>query len=102
MNLHWTLDLLLAFLLLGFTEAVIKPIATRFVRRRILGVAPHIFGVLDPIMPELVGTLDGPQLERYVRKKLEELTGEDWQTENLDALFQMYDPRKAASTKRAE
>ena len=36
------LDLLLAFTLLGLTEAVVKPLAKRWVQRRILRAAPSI------------------------------------------------------------
>jgi hypothetical protein len=37
--MRWLLDLAIAFLALGVLEAVVKPLARRFVHRRILSVA---------------------------------------------------------------
>ena len=42
-TLRWLLDLALAFLALGVTEALVKPLAKRFVQRRILASAPLLF-----------------------------------------------------------
>ena len=94
--MHWLLDLAIAFLVLGLVEAFIKPLARQFVRRRILAVAPQLFTQLDPIMPGLLQTNNGEQLEQVVRQKLEALTGESWATADLEPLFEMFDPRAAA------
>ena len=49
-NLLWT------FVLLGLVEAVIKPLAKRFVQRRILKAAPAILRAIDA--PPLVTVTD--------------------------------------------
>lgn len=90
------IDLTLGFLTLGFIEAVIKPIAKRFVQRRILSAAPAVFDLLDRQMPQLVTQLDGDQLTAIVRHKLETLTGETWSTPEVETIFSLYDPRITA------
>lgn len=47
--MHWPLDLTIAFLALWGLEAVVKPLARRFVQRRILSVAPLLFRQVDPL-----------------------------------------------------
>jgi hypothetical protein len=94
--MRWLIDLAAAFLVLGLSEAVIKPIAKRFVQRRILRAAPLVFAQLDPCLPALLQDCNGAQLEQIVRTKLEALTGESWAGEDLDLLFRLFDPRLAA------
>jgi hypothetical protein len=45
--MRWLLDLALAFLALGVIEALVKPLARRFVQRRILAAAPLLFRQLE-------------------------------------------------------
>ena len=94
--MHWLIDLSVGFLVLGLIEAVIKPIAKRFVQRRILQAAPLVFAQLDPYLPALLQECNGAQLEQIVRTKLETLTGESWAGEDLGLLFRLFDPRLAA------
>ena len=94
--MHWLLDLTIAFLALGLVEALIKPLARRFVQRRILAVAPQLFSQLDPLLPGLLQSSTGEQLEQVVRQKLEAITGESWATDDLEPLFELFDPRAAA------
>lgn len=89
------IDALLAFLLLGLMEAVVKPIAKHVVQRRILRAAPLVFAQLDPFMPALLQQCSGAQLEQIVRTKLETLTRESWAGEDLSLFFRLYDPRLA-------
>jgi len=94
--MRWLLDLTLAFLALGVIEALVKPLARRFVQRRILAVAPLLFRQLDPLLPALLQCCSGAELELVVRRKLEALTGESWATGDLGPLFALFDPRAAA------
>ena len=61
-NLLWT------FVLLGLVEAVIKPLAKRWVQRRILGAAPAILRAIDARLPELLTLPSGDQrvLDNYL------------------------------------
>ena len=94
--MRWLLDLGVAFLALGVLEAVVKPLARRFVQRRILAVAPLLFLQLDPLLPGLLQRCSGAELEQVVRQKLEVLTGESWASDDLEPLFALFDPRAAA------
>jgi hypothetical protein len=84
---------------LGLIEAVVKPMAKRFVQRKILKIAPTLLLAMDRVLPELIECSDSDELERKVRKMAEDLTGEDWGDTNLDPLFELYDLRKAISNK---
>jgi hypothetical protein len=94
--MRWLIDLAIAFLVLGLIEALVKPIARRFVQRRILKVAPLVFAQLDPYLPALLQECNGAQLEQVVRTKLEVITGESWAGEDLSLFFRLFDPRAAA------
>ena len=94
--MSWLLDLAVAFLALGVVEALLKPLARRFVQRRILSVAPVLFRQLDPLLPGLLQRCSGAELEQVVRQKLEALTGESWATDDLGPLFALFDLRAAA------
>ena len=88
-------NLLIAFLTLGITEAIIKPIAKRVVQRRILKAAPAILGAIDARLPELLALPTGEALEAQVRTIAEQVTGESWATDDLGPLFELFDLRKA-------
>jgi len=96
MKISLFLELTYAFAILGLTEAVIKPIAKKFIQAKILKYAPMVFDALDPVMPELIAKYDSKELEVIVREEFEELTGEDWSNVNLNTFWQLYDPRKNA------
>lgn len=95
-------DLGIGFLMLGFAEAVIKPIAKRFVQRKILKYSPVLLEYLDKQMPQLLGTYSGKELEQVVNTKLEEITGETWNKAELDRLFSIFDVRITADRIRGE
>ena len=88
-NLLWT------FVLLGLVEAVIKPLAKRWVQRRIIGAAPVILREVDRRLPELLTLPTGEALEAQVRTIAEQVTGESWATDDLGPLFELFDLRKA-------
>lgn len=90
------ISLLWGFILLGLVEAVIKPVAKRWVRRRILRAAPAILRAIDAQLPELLTLPTGAALEARVRSIAEEVTGESWAEADLEPLFTMFDLRKAA------
>jgi hypothetical protein len=89
-------DLITAFLILGFAEAVVKPIAKRFVQRKILKYSPIVLEAIDKQMPQLLGAYDGKELEQVVKTKLEGLTGESWNQDELEEVFKIFDIRITA------
>ena len=90
------IDLAIIFIGIGLTEAVVKPLAKRWVQRRILRAAPVILRAIDARLPELLTLPSGAALESRVRSIAEEVTGEPWATDDLGPLFTMFDLRKAA------
>lgn len=91
------INLLWAFVVLGLIEAVIKPLAKRWVQRRILRAAPAILRAVDARLPELLTLPTGAALESRVRSIAEEVTGESWATDDLGPLFEMFDLRRAVT-----
>jgi hypothetical protein len=94
--MRFIIDIAIAFLVLGITEAVIKPIAKQWVMKKIVKFTPVVFETLDKQMPELLKAYNGKQLEQVVRTKLEMLTGESWSDRDIDQVFKLYDPRITA------
>lgn len=95
-------DLVLSFLMLGFIEAVVKPIAKRFVQRKILKYSPVVLEAIDKQMPQLLGACDGKELEQIVKTKLEGLTGESWNQDELEEVFKIFDIRITADRVQTE
>lgn len=89
-------DAAFAFVTLGTIEAVIKPIAKRFVQGRILRYAPAVFDIIDPLMSSMMKQHNGQEIDDIVRGHFERITGESWADVNLAPFWAMYDPRKAA------
>lgn len=92
--------LLLDFIALGLTAAIITPIAKRVVKCRLIRWAPSAMEILDREMPQLFGNRSGQELTDMLRTKLETLTGESWSDVDLDNLFLLYDPRITADKAR--
>jgi hypothetical protein len=90
------IDVAIGFLTLGFIEAVVKPIAKRFVQRKVLKYTPALLEYLDGQLPRLLGQYNGKELEQIVNAKLEELTGETWSKAELDQVFGIFDVRITA------
>jgi hypothetical protein len=93
--MRYLLDAALVFLTLGLTEAVSKPLAKRWVRRRILRAAPVILRAIDARLPELLTLPTGEALEARVRTIAEQVTGESWADDDLGPLFELFDLRRA-------
>jgi len=88
------IDLAIIFIGIGLTEAVVKPIAKRWIQRRILRAAPVILREVDRRLPELLTLPTGAALESRVRTIAEQVTGESWATDDLGPLFTLFDLRR--------
>ena len=86
-------SILLNFIVLGFTEAVIKPIAIKVVRKQLVRWTPVVLCYLDELIPSLFNSDSKVDLDTLVRNKFFELTGEDWSKINIDYFWELYDPR---------
>ena len=90
-------DAIWVFIGLGVTEAIVKPIAKRWVQRRVVQAAPLVLQKMDSILPELINMPDGLAVEEKVRAIAEEVTGESWDNIDVDLLFNLFDLRKAVN-----
>lgn len=89
-------DLVIAFLSIGFAEAVLKPLAKWFVERRIRGVAPVVLAELDRHLPQLLQAGGREAIESFVRGELEAATGQAVPQGDVERLFALFDPRMTA------
>lgn len=93
-------NLIFMFIGMGITEAILKPIAKRWVKRRIISVAPIVLKEIDKRLPELIQLSSGKDLEDQVRKIAEDATGESWKDTDLGPIFTLFDLRKAVEKKQ--
>ena len=85
-----------AFASIGLEEAVIKPIAKKFIKRKILKYAPMAMNFLDEQMPRLLTQKDAQDMSILLKETLEGATGESWDEKEINELFEIYDPRITA------
>ena len=88
--------ILLDFVAIGLTAAIVTPIAKRVVKRRLIRWAPTALELLDRELPHLFGRYSGVEITAMLRTRLETLTGESWSDADLDDVFTLYDPRITA------
>jgi hypothetical protein len=87
----------IAFVLLGIEEALIKPIAKRFIKRKIAKHAPTAMQFLDEIVPGAFSRYNANDLNLQLKQRLESVTGESWGEKEVDQMFTIYDPRITAN-----
>ena len=95
-------DLAVSFALLGLIEAVVKPVATTWARRRIISWAPVVLEHVDFLLPEVLASKTGAELDQLVRDTFTKLTGDDWSAVDISYFWQLYDPRAAADRLRSK
>lgn len=93
---QWLAIATISFLLIGLQEAVVKPIAKSFFKRKIIKYAPIAMRFLDQEMLGMLAQIDGAQMENSLIEQLEFLTGESWKKSEINELFSLYDPRITA------
>jgi hypothetical protein len=86
------LDLLIAFLLLGFIEAVAKPIAMRVVKWKIVKYGALAMSFLDSHVKDITD-LPPEELEHNLRLYMQAVTGVEWKDEELNEIFRLHDLR---------
>lgn len=90
-------EAILTFISIGFASAVIRPIAKRWVQRRILKAAPMALKRIDAVLPDIIKLPSPEAVEGRVREILEEVTGESWEGTDLGLIFELFDLRKAVT-----
>jgi hypothetical protein len=95
-SVQWLTLAVIGFLSIGLQEAVVKPIAKSFLKRKIIRYAPAAMRFLDQEMAGMLAQDNGGQMEASLIEQLEFLTGESWKKSEIDELFSLYDPRITA------
>jgi hypothetical protein len=94
--MRWILDALVAFFTLGFTEAVVKPVATRLVDRQLRRALPYIYEHLDNEMPSLLRTATPELMTSQIAASISKVTGEIATPRQIEQVVSLYSPIAAA------
>lgn len=96
MSLRTLLDGLIAFLVMGITEAIIKPLATATIERPLKRALPYIYERLDEEMPTLLRTADPEVMTAEIASTIAQATGNPATARQIDQVVALYNPIKAA------
>ena len=95
MSLRTLLDGLVAFLVMGLTEAVIKPLAKAAIDRPLRRALPNIYDRLDNEMPTLLRTADPEMMAAEIAASIAQATGNPATARQIQQVVDLYSPIKA-------
>jgi hypothetical protein len=96
MSLRTLIDGLIAFLAIGLTEAVIKPLAKAAIDRPLRRVLPNVYNRLDNEMPTLLRTADPEVMTAEIAASIAHATGNPATARQIEQVVSLYSPIKAA------
>ena len=96
MSFRTLIDGLIAFLVMGITEAIIKPLATAAIERPLKRALPYIYERLDDEMPTLLRTADPEVMTAEIASTIAQATGNPATARQIDQVVALYNPIKAA------
>lgn len=96
MSLRTLIDAGIAFLVMGITEAIIKPLATAAIERPLKRALPYIYERLDDEMPTLLRTADPEVMTAEIASTIAQATGNPATARQIDQVVALYSPIKAA------
>ena len=96
MTLRAIVDGLIAFLVMGLTEAVIKPLAKAAIDRPLRRALPYVYERLDEEMPTLLRTADPEVMTAEIAASIAQATGHPATARQIDQVVALYSPIKAA------
>lgn len=95
MTLRSLLDGFIAFLVLGLTEAVIKPLAKAAIDRPLRRALPYVYERLDAEMPTLLRTADPEVMAAEIAASIAQATGNPATARQINQVVSLYSPIKA-------
>jgi hypothetical protein len=95
MSLRTLIDGLLAFLVMGLTEAVIKPLAKAVIDRPLRKALPYVYERLDDEMPTLLRTASPEVMTAEIASTIAQATGNPATARQIDQVVALYSPIKA-------
>lgn len=90
------LDAAIAFLVMGVTEAVIKPLATAVIRRPLKRALPAVFERLDQQLPALLQSAGPEEVTAEIASSIAHATGNPATAQQIEQVVALYSPIKAA------
>jgi hypothetical protein len=96
MCLRTIIDGLIAFLVMGITEAVLKPLAKVAIDRPLRRALPAVYERLDNEMPTLLRTADPEIMTAEIASTIAQATGNPATARQIDQVVALYSPIKAA------
>lgn len=69
-------DLLVGFIVLGATEAIVKPVAAYFFKQQTKRWLPVLLDKLDSILPDALAKMSEDELRAYLISQYQMVTGE--------------------------
>ena len=90
--MSFLLDLTIAFLLIGVIEAIVKPIAMRVIKWKIVKYGALAMAFLDAHVTDITD-LPPEELEHNLRLYMEAVTEMEWKDEELNDIFKLHDLR---------
>jgi hypothetical protein len=96
MTFRALIDGFIAFLLMGLTEAVIKPLAKAAIDRPLRRALPHVYARLDDEMPTLLRTADPEVMTAEIAASIAQATGNPATARQIEQVVALYSPIKAA------
>lgn len=87
-------DAVVTFVTLGFTEAVVKPIAKALVQRSLKRALPYVYERLDNEMPTLLKTTPIEMVAEF-GAAIEQATGRPATSRQIAYVARNYDPLRA-------
>lgn len=95
MSLRTLIDAAIAFLVMGITEAIIKPLATAAIERPLKRALPYIYERLDDEMPTLLRTASPEVMTAEIASSIAQATGNPATARQIDQVVALYSPIKA-------
>jgi hypothetical protein len=95
MSLRTLIDGLIAFLFMGLTEAVIKPLAKAVIDRPLRKALPYVYERLDDEMPTLLRTASPEVMTAEIASTIAQATGNPATARQIDQVVALYSPIKA-------
>lgn len=95
MSLRTFIDALIAFLVMGITEAIIKPLATAAIDKPLRRALPYIYERLDNEMPLLLKDATPEVMAAEIAATIAQATGHPATANQVRKVAELYDPIKA-------
>lgn len=97
MSFRFILDAMIAFLAMGITEAILKPLAKALIDRQLRRALPYIYKRLDNEMPLLLQKATPEVMSAHIASTIAQATGQPATARQIEQVVQFYDPIKAVA-----